>query len=1062
MLAKPVLKFSTLVELLHKRAFDQSDRTAYTFLEDGNREAGHLTYHQLERRAQSIAAQLQSLTATGSRALLLYPQGLEFIAAFCGCLYAGVIAIPAPPPDPTRLKRTLPRLEAIALNAGATLVLTTSHLMIQLEENSSQIKEFPTDHWLCTDKITEELAQEWQQPEISSDTLAYLQYTSGSTSTPKGVMVSHGNLMHHATSLQKACEYTSDSITVTWMPYFHDYGLVQGMILPLYTGTPCYLMSPFSFIRRPFHWLLAISRYRATHSQAPNFAYDQCIRRITPEQRAQLNLSSWQAAGIGAEPIKPPVMQEFIETFAPCGFRAEAFAPAYGLAEATLVVSSSSMGSPPVFCTLDAASLERNRVIEATEHQKMVRTIPGCGPLIGDTKVVIANPDNLTECEPDEVGEIWVANPSVALGYWQHHEETEKTFRAQLRDTQEGLFLRTGDLGFIKDGELFVTGRIKDLIIILGRNYYPQDIEFTVERSHNAVRSNGGAAFSVEVNGEERLVIVQEIERGQLRNLDTDEVMESIRQAVAQEHELPVYAVALIKGGSIPKTSSGKIQRRACQSAFLSGTLDVVAEWMSNLNGVCAEGGATGETVELLPKSTPIQKKIAAIWANCLVLPQVGLYDNFFILGGHSLHAVQIISEVGEAFSIDLPPSQLLESPTVASLSAKVEAALTRKRQQTQHKKKGLRTYQQFYWVVVSVVLLLVLSIASFNWVVDPYGVLNSPIVQGFNQLKPEQIHHERLFKAIEIIHLKPQIIFFGTSRTKRGLDPRHPIFHDQNTYNLAMAGATMYEIRRYFDHVLANQPNLKQVVLGLDYTSFAMNQKFQDDFDEGRLEQKTITLKDLISVLFSTDAFEDSLKTLAKNLSHSKSQKYSFFKGLEIIDDKKELPGSFQNFIQGGVYPLRKKDKYLLSEEQLKELKSLIEICHSRNIDLKLFISPIHATLLEVYRVRDEWSEIERWLRSIVKLTDVWDFSSYNSITTEEIKNQMQYYLDYSHYRKEVGNLILNRIFNFQQETVPRDFGVIITPDNIESHLAQINTDHAAWAKNHPQLVKLAQDLEK
>ncbi|MDF5727867.1 MAG: amino acid adenylation domain-containing protein [Rhizonema sp. PD38] len=653
------MNFNTLVDLLRHRALHQPSRAAYTFLQNGNLEAGNLTFEQLDRRARAIAAYLQSLKAGGERALLLYPQGLEFIAAFFGCLYAGVIAIPAPPPDSTRLKRSLPRLQAIALDAGATLVLTTESIQTQLVENTSHIIcEFPNVHWLCTKEVADSKAQEWLQPEINRDTIAYLQYTSGSTSTPKGVMLSHGNLIHHAAYLQNALEYALNSVTVTWMPYFHDYGLVQGTIVPLYTNTPCYLMSPFAFIKRPFDWLEAISRYRGTHSQGPNFAYDQCLRRITPQQRTQLDLSSWQSAGIGAEPISPKVMQDFIQTFAPYGFRAEAFAPGYGLAEATLGVSTSRMGELPVFCTFDAASLQKNQVVEATKHHIQRRTIPGCGSLVGDTKVVIVNPEKLTQCAPDEVGEIWVSDPSVALGYWQRFEETEKTFRAQLQDAGEETFLRTGDLGFILDGELFVTGRIKDLIIILGRNYYPQDIELTVERSHKALRFNGGAAFSVEVNGEERLVVVQEIERDQLENLDVSEVVEAIHQAVAEEHELKVYAVVLIKSGSLPKTSSGKIQRHACRNAFLSGTLNVVG-WTQN----------SSNQAEFLHPRTPTEEKIAQIWAECLGLLRVGINDNFFTLGGNSLLATQIISRLREAYSLEIALGTLFESPTVAQLA---------------------------------------------------------------------------------------------------------------------------------------------------------------------------------------------------------------------------------------------------------------------------------------------------------------------------------------------------------------------------------------------------------
>lgn len=580
-ISSAVIEFSTLVELLSKRTLQEPEQRAYTFLVDGKKEGLHWNYAQLDCQARAIAALLQKHKARGERALLLYPQGLEVIGAFCGCLYAGVIAIPVPPPEAGRLKRTLPRLQAIAKDAQASLVLTTSGIISLIEEWTEQIPELQALRWIDTEQIPQELADEWVDPEVSSDTLAYLQYTSGSTSTPKGVMISHGNLMFHSAYLQQACGYKPDSITLAWMPYFHDYGLVEGLIQPLYSGVPCYVMSPFSFIKRPFHWLQAISRYRVTHSQGPNFAYDQCVRRITPEQRSTLELSSWRAAGNAAEPINPRVMESFFETFEPYNFRWRAFCPAYGLAEDTLLVSFSQQTDVPVLCNLNAAALEKKRIVDASPDDEIVRTVVGCGRLVGDTKVAIVNPETLTRCASDEIGEIWVSDPSVAQGYWQRPEETERTFHAHLADTSEGPFLCTGDLGFMKDGELFITGRLKDLIIIRGTNHYPQDIEWTVQESHPALRPEHGAAFSVDANGEERLVIVQEVERHN-PNLDVNEVFGVIRQVVAEQHELQVYAIVLVKAGSILKTSSGKIQRQACRSSFLSGNLDVVEDWSEN------------------------------------------------------------------------------------------------------------------------------------------------------------------------------------------------------------------------------------------------------------------------------------------------------------------------------------------------------------------------------------------------------------------------------------------------------------------------------------------------
>ncbi|NJL82351.1 MAG: fatty acyl-AMP ligase [Chloroflexaceae bacterium] len=573
---------NTLVELLRQRSQQQGDSMAYNFLIDGKTESLPLTYRDLDRQARAIAAWLQQYQAKGERALLLYPQSLEVVAAFCGCLYAGVIAIPVPPPESGRLKRTLPRLRSIVKDAQATFALTSERILELIETVKDEFPEFDQMRWFTSESLDLAWADSWQDPLVDKDQLAYLQYTSGSTSTPKGVMLSHFNLMHHAGYLQQACGYEPDSVTLTWMPYFHDYGLVEGITVPLYNGTPCYLMSPFAFIKRPVQWLRNITRFGVTHSQAPNFAYDLCLRRVKPSDIPSLDLSAWQAAGNAAEPINPKVMEKFVENFSPCGFRWETFAPAYGLAEYTLLVTTKPKGEKPVFLTLDASALEKNKVVPAPARQtEGIRVLASCGRPVCQTQIAIADPEQFTRCAFDEVGEIWVADPSVTQGYWQRPEETERTFRAYLQDTGEGPFLRTGDLGFLHEGELYVTGRIKDLIIIRGTNHYPQDIEWTVQDLHPALRADYGAAFAIEDKGEEQLVIVQEIER-RTENLDSEAIIADIRQEIAEQHEIQLYAIVLAKPGNILKTASGKIQRRACRHNFLTGQLTTWAEWSEN------------------------------------------------------------------------------------------------------------------------------------------------------------------------------------------------------------------------------------------------------------------------------------------------------------------------------------------------------------------------------------------------------------------------------------------------------------------------------------------------
>ncbi len=573
------LKLENIVDLLLYRAINQPEQRAFTFLKDGETEADWLTYQELDRQARAIASALQSCHRQGERALLLYPSGLEFIAAFFGCLYAGIVAVPAYPP---KNNNKMSRLKAIIADAEATVVLTTTSALENTKHRLVENSENFGLHWLATDSISPELASHWEKPNLSGDSLAFLQYTSGSTAMPKGVMVTHGNLVYNSNLIHKCFEHTSNTQGVIWLPLYHDMGLIGGVLQPLYGGFPVTLMPPAFFLQKPWRWLQAISRYRATTSGGPNFAYDLCIQKIKPEQLANLDLSSWEVAFTGAEPIRAQTLEQFATTFAPCGFRREAFYPCYGMAETTLIVSGGLKSSPPVIRRVQGPALEQNRVVAAASEGKGVRAIVGCGRSPDGQKVVIVDPESLTQRREGQVGEILVSGPSVAQGYWRKQQQTEETFHAYLSDTGEGPFLRTGDLGFLLDGELFVTGRLKDVIIIRGQNYYPQDIELTVQKSHPALRPNCGAAFTVEFKGSERLVIVQEVERSYLRKLDVNEVVGNIRQAVTAEHSLQVYATVLVKTGSIPKTSSGKTRRHACRAEFLTCSLNVVGDWSQN------------------------------------------------------------------------------------------------------------------------------------------------------------------------------------------------------------------------------------------------------------------------------------------------------------------------------------------------------------------------------------------------------------------------------------------------------------------------------------------------
>ncbi len=576
----------TIVDAVMHRANHLRDELAYRFLVDGENEELCWTYGELDARCRAIGQWLIDNGFQGERALLLFPAGLDFISAFLGCLYAGVVAVPAYPP---RMNRSLDRIEGIANDCNAAVALTTRQVLDRVQGTIDQTPDLQHVKFCAADEIPNELGATWKRPKIENDTLAFLQYTSGSTGTPKGVMLTHGNIIANCHFIGSAFEVTRSSSCVFWLPSYHDMGLIGGILQPLFIGRPNVAMSPVSFLQRPLRWLQAISKYRATISGGPNFAYDLCVRKITPEQRAQLDLSSWRLAFNGAEPVRAETIDAFCQAFEPCGFRREAFYPCYGLAEATLLVAGGFKNEPPVVRAFDAKALENGEVSPALESQdKGVRRLVGSGQTLPGERIVIANPEKHTKCAEGEIGEIWVQSPSIAQGYWKRTEETQTTFHARLKESGDGPFLRTGDLGFFQGEELFIAGRLKDLIIIRGLNHYPHDIELTVERSTSGVRPGNGAAFTYEVENLPRLAIVFEADRHQISDLDA--VFESIRREVSREHELQIDSIRLVKQGSIPKTSSGKIQRHACRRAFLDGSLDIVASWdLSDASNVALE-----------------------------------------------------------------------------------------------------------------------------------------------------------------------------------------------------------------------------------------------------------------------------------------------------------------------------------------------------------------------------------------------------------------------------------------------------------------------------------------
>ncbi|WP_257450671.1 non-ribosomal peptide synthase/polyketide synthase, partial [Archangium lipolyticum] len=672
---------STLIELLQHRTREAKDRGAYIFLEAG--EEAQWTYGELDRRSRAIGAMLQELGAAGERVVLLYPPGLEYIAGFFGCLYGGAVAVPAYPPDPSRLERTLPRLMAIIRDSQASVVLTTGFIAGMAEGLCEQAPELKALKWVATDELEAGVESSWRDPGLGADSLAFLQYTSGSTGTPKGVMLSHGNLLSNLQHIKERMEQSPKTRCAFWLPPYHDMGLIGGILSPLNAGCEeaTVLMAPMTFLKHPVRWLEAISRFRVTLSGAPNFAYDLCVRKTTPEQREELDLSCWTVAFSGAEHIRAETLDRFIQAFAPSKFNPRGLYGCYGLAEATLLVTGDRKGELPVRRTVDAARLERLEVHPAEPGKPGAVELVSSGLAPTGQQVLIVDPDTCVPCPPHRIGEVWVKGPNVARGYWNRPEESERTLHARLATTGEGPFLRTGDLGFMADGELFLASRIKDLIILRGRNHYPQDLELTVERSHPALRPGCTACFSVEAEGEERLVVVQEVDARQA--FEPDEAIAAIRREVALRHDVQVYAVSLIATGSIHKTTSGKIQRRASKMAWLDNSLEAVHVWRaapSELPAAPKPAPAPTPAPAPQPPAQPaatsaterqMQALLVELMAETVSQPaaNIDVHQPFVQYGLDSVASVRLVGELESRLGRKLPATLVWEHPNIEALA---------------------------------------------------------------------------------------------------------------------------------------------------------------------------------------------------------------------------------------------------------------------------------------------------------------------------------------------------------------------------------------------------------
>lgn len=553
-----------LVALLRGRAERQGDDLCCAFLVDGEHRLATLTYTELDAQARRVASLLAERMAPGSRAVLAYGPGLEFAAAFFGCLYAGVVAVPVVPPLPSRREAGLLHIQRILADCRGEAVLTTAKLLPPSALDPGRVR------WMATDGPGD--ARAWQDPGVDASTVAFLQYSSGSTSDPKGVVVTHANLLANQRAIAWSLGIPDDAVVVTWLPMYHDMGLIGTLLQPIYRGAPCYLLSAHHFLRRPARWLEAISRFRGVMCGAPNFAYDLLVQRVTEEERAHLDLSSWSVAFCGAEPIRAATVRRFQELFAPHGFSPTSLVGCYGLAEATLLVAGARSDDQKVL-TVGRQDLERGVAVAAPAGTQGTVELVSCGRVQEEHRVAVVDPETCCRLAPGQVGEIWFAGPSVGQGYWNRRDESAATFAAELAEDPGRPYLRTGDLGFVRDGQVYVTGRRKDLLIVRGRNVHPHDIEDTAQFSDERLRRGYGTAFAVDTGDEETVALIQETATSQPDELES--LARTVRQAVLETHEVVLAEVFLVPPRSILKTSSGKVRRGASRDALLAGDMTV-------------------------------------------------------------------------------------------------------------------------------------------------------------------------------------------------------------------------------------------------------------------------------------------------------------------------------------------------------------------------------------------------------------------------------------------------------------------------------------------------------
>ena len=652
-LPSPLLK-----DIVQWRAGRQPHEIVYAFLADGESVSASLTYAELDAGARAVAACLQDRQASAARALLMYPAGLDFIVAFFGCLYAGVIPVTAYPPRRHKLSdRNLQRLHAIAQDAEPALLMAPGATIARLSTFLANLPALQAPVWLAHEAAAAGPAAAYRRTPVSPGDLAFLQYTSGSTCQPKGVMVTHGALHEQLDYYrQRAGTAWLQGAMAGWLPHYHDYGLVGFILSAVYLGVPYYFMAPETFVQQPLHWLRAAARHRATYTGGPNFAFDLCAKSIAPADCRGLDLSSLQIVSVSAEPIFAETLQRFVAAFRPFGFNPHALLPCYGLAEAVLCASSQQGLTAKSFCV---SALQSNRVEPVTSGG---RVLVSCGHPLPGQEILIVDPKTRRPTPAGAVGEIWIGGNSLAKGYWRRPSATRRAFAARLAPSKQGPYLRTGDLGFQHEGHLFITGRIKDTIIVHGRNHAPQDIEATAQAVNPALRDQGGAAFLVAGDNDERLVLVQELDRHYRAGLSP--LCHAIRAAIAEEHGLSLAAIELIVPFSLPKTTSGKIQRHQCRTAFQDRTLKTITRYVFDEDTPQANQGCHAD-----PGAEELETQLIAVVCAALSIQRISAHDDLFSLGVTSLDVLKLAFHIQDTYKVELPIHMLFELSTIAQIA---------------------------------------------------------------------------------------------------------------------------------------------------------------------------------------------------------------------------------------------------------------------------------------------------------------------------------------------------------------------------------------------------------